>query len=112
MKKVLDRRRAARLGILAAALAAGLFIAWMDSRPGSDDAGVTALALFAAAGIFAFIADRKPWLYGLAVGLWVPLWGVILRHDARFLLALLFPLAGAFAGWALGRMVRRGSSFS
>jgi hypothetical protein len=91
---------------LIAAMAAGLLIAWVDSLPAWDDAGITASALFLGAGIIGLFVRRWPWLFGLAVGLWIPLRGIILRHDARFLLALLFPLAGVYAGWGIRRLVR------
>jgi len=93
-------------GLLAAALAAGLLIAWADSRPGWDDAGMTAAALVVAAAVVGFFARRRPWLFGLAVGLWMPLGGLVLKHDARFLLVVIFPLAGAYAGRSLGKLAR------
>lgn len=93
--------------LLAVAMAAGLLIAWADSRPGWDDAGMTAAALVVAAAVVGFSARRRPWLFGLAVGLWIPLGGLVLKHDARFLLVLIFPMAGAYAGWSLGKFARK-----
>lgn len=99
-------------GLLAAAVAAGLLITWVDSLPTWDNTGITASVLFIGAGIIGLFVRRRPWLFGLAVGLWIPLRGIALRHDARFLLALLFPLAGVYAGWGVGKLARRRSATS
>lgn len=99
-------------GLLAAAVAAGLLIAWVDSRPTWDDARITASALFIGAGIVGLFVRRRPWLFGLAVGLWIPLRGIVLRHDARFLLTLLFPLAGVYAEWGIRKLARGCSAAS
>jgi hypothetical protein len=97
------------MGVLALALGLGLFIAWMDSRPHWDDTGITAASLLLSAGLTGFLARRRPWLLGLAVGLWVPL-TVIAQHPsiaslAGGLVILSIPMAGAFAGAGLRRML-------
>ena len=86
--------------VLPIAILCGLGISWMDSRPGWDDTGVTAGALLLASGIIALLAPRRVWLIALAVGVWIPLHAIVTNSDARMLLVLLFPLAGAYA--ALG----------
>ncbi len=63
-----------------------------DSLSAWDDAGITALALSASAVLIGFFAKRRPWLFGLAIGTWLPLRGIIRAHDLRFLLVLLIPL--------------------
>ncbi len=77
-----------------------------DSLPAWDDAGITALALFASAVLIGFFAKRRPWLFGLAIGTWLPLRGIIRAHDLRFLLVLLIPLVGAYCGWGMRRFAR------
>lgn len=93
--------------LLAAALAVGMVITYVDSTPSWDDTGITALALLLGAGVIGLFARRRPWLFALAIGLWIPLRGILLKHDFRFLIVLLFPLAGVYAGWALRKLVRR-----
>jgi hypothetical protein len=45
---------------LLAAIGFGLLIAYSDSRPTWDDAGITALALLIACGLFGFLAPSRP----------------------------------------------------
>jgi uncharacterized membrane protein len=100
-------------GLMADALAAvvavvfGTCIAYVDSRPTWDDAGVTALALVIAAGL---ISAGRPsrWLpIGAIVGL-----PVVASNVARFgrwdsVIAVAFALIGAAVGFAVGRGMRR-----
>jgi hypothetical protein len=85
----------------------GLLIAWVDSRPGWDDAGITILALTLSAAIIGLFVRRRAWMYGLAVGLWIPLRGILVAHDFLLLVVLLFPMAGVHAGWALRLLAGR-----
>ena len=93
--------------LLVCALASGLLIAYVDSRPTWDDTGITVFALLVASGIIGLLVQRRPWLYALAVGLWIPLWGIIHTQNLSMLLVLLFPFAGVYAGWALRLVVQK-----
>ena len=84
----------------AAALCAGLGIAWVDSRPGWDDTGVTAVAIAAAAGLAALLGSR-PWLAAALVAAPLLIAGLAGGHPG-VLLAVPFALAGAYTG----RLVR------
>jgi hypothetical protein len=96
-------RPAAIRGRLAVALAisliAGIAIGWMDSRPGFDDTGVTAVSLVLAAGAASFVADRSPWLLAVTTGVWVPLFEQQGLAPGGPLLALAFSGVGSAAGW-------------
>jgi hypothetical protein len=84
----------------ALSLGAGLAIAWVDTRPGWDDTGVTAglLAIAAAAGALARV---PPWLAAaLAAG---PLLIAELPRGTGVLLAIPVALVGAY----VGELVRR-----
>ncbi len=104
------RNRVLDLALLVAAAAIGLLIAYVDSRPGWDDTGVTAAALLAAGCILGFAAPRRPWLWGTAVGISTMAEAASGASGAGsgiflFLLILSFPLAGAYAGTLARRLL-------
>ena len=98
---------------VALAVVAGLAIAYVDSRPHWDDAGVTAFSMLAAAVVLGALAPRRPWLIALGVGIWIPLHAV--ARTGRFaalvmLVVVAFPLAGAYAGAAARRIIAAGAA--
>jgi len=93
--------------LLAVAVVAGLFSAYVDSRPTWDDTGILAGGLLMISGLLTLLGHRKPWLIALAVGIWIPLHDIYLSHDFRLLLVLLFPLAGAYGGWLVRLGIRK-----
>jgi hypothetical protein len=95
--------RPGQLLLALAAVAAGVTIAALDSPPGWDDTGITVVALVASAATVAFVSGRRPWLWGLLVGLPTPLVEIVTARNAGSLLALAFAVAGAAAGWAVRR---------
>jgi hypothetical protein len=97
-------RRDAIAGI--AGLVLGIAVGMMDSRPGYDDTGVTAVALAFATALVTFISSRRPWLWALVVGSWVPLFEVRDLAKPAPLLALAFAGAGAAVGWLVARSGR------
>ena len=97
---------------LALALVAGLSIAYVDSRPAWDDTGITAFALLAAGGLIGLLIRRRPWLYALALGVWIPLWGAIVKGNFGLALVLPIPFAGVYLGWWLRRNYGAGQGHS
>jgi hypothetical protein len=95
-------RKAPTIGLLFAAIAMGLLIARIDSRPTWDDSGITAGMVFLAAAIFGAIRPSWAPVWAVAVGAWVPLFGIVSSQNYGSLLALAPALAGAYAG-ALAR---------
>lgn len=87
--------------------AIGLLIAYVDSLPRWDDTGITALALLVASGLLGMLSPRRPWLWALLVGAWIPLAGIFFRHDPTMLIVLIFPFAGAYAGMLANRLLRK-----
>ncbi len=83
--------------VLAVALGAGLSIAYLDTRPHWDDAGITALAIFASCFLCGVVAPSRPWLLALAIGSWIPLYGIAASRNYASLLALFVAFAGAYA---------------
>jgi hypothetical protein len=74
-------------------------IAYLDSRPGYDDTGVTAVALIALAAVAAAIAGTRPWLWAILVGVWTPVLEIPAGGSTGSLLALAFAGAGAGVGF-------------
>lgn len=98
--------------LLIGAVAIGLTIAWVDSRPHWDDAGITAGCLLLSAGVLGLIGPRRPWLWALGIGVWVPLWMPvhIFRETHQIIfdpLLALVTLAVSMAGAYTGMVVRR-----
>ena len=97
--------------LLVAAVLVGLAIAYIDSRPTWDDAGVTAFALVVSAGVCGLIDSQRPqrpWRWALATGIWIPLHAIAKTAapgSLVMLVVLAFPLAGAYAGMAARRML-------
>jgi hypothetical protein len=87
------------------AAAAGLFIAWVDSRPTWDDAGITAGMIFLTAAFFGALRPARAPAWALAVGAWVPLFGIVRRQNFGSLLALAIAFFGAYAGALAHRIV-------
>lgn len=92
--------------LLALAVVAGLFIAYVDSRPTWDDTGITAGAIVLSAGLLTLLGYRRPWLIALAVGLWLPIYEIYKSHNYSLPSLILFPLVilliasiGAYGGW-------------
>jgi hypothetical protein len=93
--------------LLAVGVLAGLFSAWVDSRPNWDDTGILVGGLLLVSGLLTLLGGRRPWLIGLAVGIWIPVHDIYLSHDPRMLVVLLIPLVGAYIGWAVRLGVRK-----
>ena len=92
--------------LLAVAVLGGLFSAYVDALPKFDDTGILAFGILIFTGLLGLLGARRPWLLGLSVGLWIPLRDIPLSGNYGSLLALLFALIGAYAGWGLNRLIR------
>ena len=101
------RRLGAGDGVAAlVALLVGSCIAYVDSRATWDDAGVTAAALLAAAGLIGFARPRAWWLVGLASGVPVLAFNVAIYGKFGSAIAIAFSLVGAAVGASMRRMLR------
>lgn len=92
---------ALQLLLLAVGGAAGLLLAYIDSLPKWDDAGVIAGGLLLISALLTLLGYRRPWLMALATGVCVPLRGIAATRDLSLLLLLVFPFLGAYAGYLI-----------
>lgn len=85
--------------LLAVAVLAGLFSAYIDSRPTWDDTGLLVIGMLLISGLLTLLGHRRPWLIALAIGIWIPARQIFLTQDFKMLIVLLIPFIGAYGGW-------------
>jgi hypothetical protein len=98
------------LFVLLVALAVGVAIGFVDSRPNWDDTGVTVVSVFFTAVVLAALRPRVAWLAGIAVGAPVLLFNVLLQGNFGSAAAVGIGLIGAGVGYLLGRALRWGKA--
>jgi hypothetical protein len=76
----------------------------VDSSPGWDDTGITVGTILLVSVILGALGPRRPWLWALAVGAWIPLVEIPRDHNWGALAALVVAGVGTYAG-SLGRKV-------
>ena len=86
--------------LLAVVLALGGLVTYVDTRPTWDDTGVTAATLLVISGVLGFLGPNRPWLWALALGIWIPLLDVV-RQNYWAMLALVVSFVGAYSGMAI-----------
>lgn len=93
----------------AIALAYGVLVASIDSRPGWDDTGITAALLVVGAAFTAALDGRRPWLWTLLIGAPLAIIEVPASGSAASLVGLLFAGIGASFGLLVRRAIGSGS---
>lgn len=91
------------LALLAIAILIGIAIGVVDTRPGWDSTGITAISMVLATAAVAGVGRSRPWLWALAVGVPVVLVEIAATSDPTMVVILGFPAAGAAIGWAIRR---------
>ena len=91
--------------VLFSGAAAGVALGLIDSRPSFDDTGVMAAAILVVAFLLGALSPRRPWAIALAVGTWIPLFGILGTRNYGSVLALAFAFAGAYGGSLLRRVI-------
>jgi hypothetical protein len=97
---------------IAVALVLGLLLTFIDSRPNWDDTSIIAIALIFSGIVIGVFILRRPWLCALLLGIWIPLWGIIVSRNFGSLLALVFAFAGVYIGWLSHLMITKARSQS
>jgi hypothetical protein len=93
--------------LLIVSIVVGIMVAAIDALPSWDDTGITVLALLLGGGILGYFVHKRPWLFALTFGIWIPLWGMITRHDVTMLIVLIFPFIGVFSGWLVRKLLQK-----
>jgi len=91
--------------LFTAALALGGLIGYIDSRPTWDDTSITAAVLFITSGVFGFLGPKRPWLWALALGIWIPILGLARVQNGWIFLVLVVAFLGAYGGSGLRRLL-------
>jgi hypothetical protein len=94
-----ERKNKMQKLLLAVAVLAGLFSAYVDSRPTWDDTGILAFGILIVSGLITLLGYRRPWVIALAVGIWIPLYWIFTTQNYGSILALVFSFVGAYGGW-------------
>lgn len=92
---------------LVLAIVTGLAIAWIDSRPTWDDTGITVFMILFLAMLFGFLGSVKPWLFALAVSIWVPLFENMSSNNYGALFAFIPGFAGAYIGYYIKHLITK-----
>jgi hypothetical protein len=100
-----DREHAMQKLLFVVALIVGGLIAYVDAQPNWDDTGITAAAIFVSCAVLGACGPSRPWLWALAVGLWIPVRGGLILHNYGTLIALVVAFAGAYIGAACRRAI-------
>jgi hypothetical protein len=87
------------------ALGSGLLIAWVDSRPGWDDTGITVGAILLVSGGLSLAIPQRAWLWAFLVGVWVPVAEMSLPQNYASIFALIFAFLGAYSGYGARRVI-------
>jgi hypothetical protein len=96
-------KRIGLVGLLILAVGIGLAIGWIDTRPNWDDTGVTVALIFGASLLFGLGIPERPWMWALAIGVWIPAYNIVQSRNFESLVAL----APAFLGSYLGHLIPR-----
>lgn len=83
----------------------GLLIGWIDSRPTWDDTGITVGMVLGVTSILGFVMPSRAWVWALTVGVWVPLWNILLNNSYAPAFALLVAFIGAYIGALLRKLL-------
>jgi hypothetical protein len=80
------------------AIAIGVLIGWIDSRPNWDDTGITVALIFGASAFFGFINPKHPWIWALLIGICIPMWNISLSNNYESFIAVVVAFIGAYVG--------------
>jgi hypothetical protein len=89
------------------AVSIGIIIGWIDSRPHWDDTGITVGLVVISTFIIGFISPRRPWIWAISVGIWIPVWNIFLHNNYGSLIALVIAFIGSYSGAFIRKLSRK-----
>ena len=91
--------------LLVSAIIFGLLIAWVDTRPTWDDTGITAATIIIVTAILGAVMTKRVWIWALAVGIWIPVFNIVLNNNYGSILALIVAFIGSHAGVFIRKII-------
>jgi hypothetical protein len=88
-------------------VALGLSIAYIDTRPHWDDAGISVAMILIASFVCGTLSNQKSWLIALSVGIWIPLFNIISTNNYSSFIALAPAFVGAYAGFFVRKVLTK-----
>lgn len=90
------------------AVAIGLAIGYVDSRPTWDNAGITVSLILLTSAMVAGLSGRRPWLWAMLIGVGVPVFETFGRGGPASFVALVVAALGSAIGYGLARVAEPG----
>ena len=84
--------------LLIIAIALGMLIGFIDSRPHWDDTGITVGMILIASAFLGFVRPRRVSIWALSVGIWIPVWDMVQNNNYSSFIALPIAFVGAYIG--------------
>jgi hypothetical protein len=94
------------------AIALGMMIGYIDSGPHWDDAGITVAMIIIASSILGFVMPHRAWVWALSVGIWIPIWNIVLNNNYSAFISIVIAFAGAYMGVLIHKLFFSDSSLS
>jgi hypothetical protein len=106
----MSRKRIGFVGLLILAVSVGLLIGRVDTRPNWDDTGITVALIFGATLLFGLAIPERPWMWAIAVGIWVPMFNIVQSRNLESLVALVPAFVGSYVGYGVRRAFKAGNA--
>ena len=80
------------------AIALGMIIGFIDSRPHWDDTGVTVGMILIATACLGFVIPKRAWVWAISVGIWIPIRNIVLFNKYSSSISIVIAFVGAYIG--------------
>lgn len=95
--------------LVCCAVALGLFIGWVDTRPTWDDTGITVFIVLIVTALFGVMSPKHAWIWALAVAGGIVLFNIGLSRNYGAMLVLPIGFIGSYGGAWLRSTLQRNS---
>jgi hypothetical protein len=76
------------------------------------DTGVIAALIFGMTVLLGFNSLQQQWIWALLVGVWIPVYGLLVTHNNTYFLALIIAFIGAYAVVLISRLFSSSGNIS